>query len=58
MDELAGQTTALFNLSETTTQVFDRWLAFNLLPASLDERPSSAARMWPACWAMPPRPWR
>lgn len=37
MDELAGQTTALFNLSETTTQVFDRRLAFNLLPASLDE---------------------
>lgn len=37
MDELAGQTTALFNLSETTTQVFDRRMAFNLLPASLAE---------------------
>lgn len=35
MDELVGQTTALFNLSETTTQVFDRRLAFNLLPAPL-----------------------
>lgn len=37
MDELAGQTTALFNLSETTSEVFDRRLAFNLLPASRDE---------------------
>ena len=45
MDELAGQTTALFNLSETTTEVFDRRLAFNLLPASQDEHIAQGAEL-------------